>query len=102
MEMALTADPITAEQALEYGLVARVAPKGGALDEALVLAERIAKNAPLAVAASKQLVRGTIGLTESEFWDLQRSHMAAVFQSDDSKEGPRAFAEKRAPNWSGS
>jgi len=101
MEMALTADPITAEQAKEYGLVARVAPKGEAVRVAMELAERIARNAPLAVAASKQLVRETQGRTEAEFWALQRPFTAKVFTSDDAKEGPRAFAEKRAPNWSG-
>ncbi len=101
MEMALTADPITAEQAFEYGLVARVAPKGGAVDVAMELAERIAKNAPLSVAASKVLVREQQGITEAEFWELQKSHTAKVFTSDDAKEGPAAFAQKRPPEWSG-
>ncbi|MDH3756159.1 MAG: enoyl-CoA hydratase-related protein, partial [Acidimicrobiia bacterium] len=101
MEMALTADPITAEQANEYGLVSRVAEKGTAVDVALELAERIAKNAPLAVASSKQLIWATQGLTEADFWQLQQTHTARVFTSNDAKEGPRAFAEKRAPDWSG-
>lgn len=102
MEMALTADPITAEQAHAYGLVARVAPKGQAVDVAMELAERIAKNAPLSVAASKLLVREQQGITEEEFWELQKPHMAKVFTSNDAKEGPAAFAQKRAPEWSGS
>lgn len=102
MEMAITADPITAEQAHEYGLVTRLAEPGKALEVAIELAERVAKNAPLAVAASKQLVRETAGRTEEEFWEYQRSFSGKVFTSDDAKEGPRAFAEKRAPNWSGS
>lgn len=101
MEMALTSDPITAEQALELGLVARLAEPGKALDAALELAERIAKNAPLAVAASKQIVRQTRGLTEEEAWGFQGPHMKKVFTSDDAREGPRAFAEKRDPKWSG-
>lgn len=101
MEMAITADPITAERAHELGLVARVAEPGKSLEVALELAERIAKNAPLAVAASKQLVRETPGRTEQEFWDHQRGLSAQVFTSEDAKEGPRAFAEKRAPNWQG-
>jgi len=101
MEMALTADPITAEKAHELGLVARVAEPGRALDVALELAERIARNAPLAVAASKQLVRETAGRTEEEFWAHQGTLSKIVFGSEDSKEGPRAFAEKRAPNWQG-
>jgi enoyl-CoA hydratase len=102
MELALTADPITAEQAHAYGLVARVAEKGAALETALTLAERIAKNAPLGVAASKQLVKMSLDVTEAEFWEAQKPLVAKVFTSNDAKEGPRAFAEKRAPNWSGS
>jgi enoyl-CoA hydratase len=101
MEMALTADPITAEQAQAYGLVARVAPKGEALRVALELAERIARNAPLGVAASKQLMRAGRGVTEDEFWVIQDPLTRTVFLSEDAKEGPRAFAEKRAPQWSG-
>ena len=65
------------------------------------LAERIARNAPLAVAASKQLIKATQGVTEDEFWALQRPLSAKVFTSNDAKEGPRAFAEKRPPEWTG-
>ena len=101
MEMAITADPITAEEAAEHGLVARLADPGSALQEALSLAERIARNAPLAVAASKQLIRATQGSTEDELWALQRPLQKKVFASADAKEGPRAFAEKRRPEWSG-
>jgi enoyl-CoA hydratase len=101
MEMALTAEPITAEQAFEYGLVTRLAEPGAAVDVALELAERIAKNAPLSVAASKQILRETQGRTEAEFWEFQAPITREVFRSEDAKEGPRAFAEKRAPNWSG-
>ncbi|MFT4570158.1 MAG: enoyl-CoA hydratase [Hyphomicrobiaceae bacterium] len=102
MEMALTADPITAEQAQAYGLVSRLADPGKATEVALELAERIARNAPLAVAASKQLLREGGGRTEAEFWDHQKSFVREVFASEDAKEGPRAFAEKRAPAWKGS
>ena len=101
MEMAITGDPITAEQAADYGLVSRLTEPGGALGEALALAERIARNAPLAVAASKQVVRATQGTTEEELWKIQRPHMATVWKSNDAKEGPRAFAEKRPPEWTG-
>jgi enoyl-CoA hydratase len=102
MEMALTADPITAEAAHGYGLVSRLAEPGQAVDVAMALAERIARNAPLSVAASKEIIKGTQGMTEEEAWAFQRPFMAKVFTSNDAKEGPRAFAEKRAPNWSGS
>ena len=101
MEMAITADPITAEEAAEYGMVARLAEKGEAVDVAMQLAERVAKNAPLAVAASKQLVKATQGVTEQEFWELQKPLEAQVFSSNDAQEGPKAFAEKRAPDWTG-
>ncbi len=102
MEMAITGDPIRAEEAAELGLVARVAEPGSAVEVALELAQRVARNAPLAVAASKQLVRAAVGITEAEFWDLQGPLQAKVFTSNDAKEGPRAFAEKRAPEWTGS
>ena len=101
MEMAITGDPITAEEAADHGLVSRLTEPGEALSAALVLAERIARNAPLAVAASKQLIRATQGATEEELWKIQRPHMATVWKSGDAKEGPRAFAEKRPPQWTG-
>jgi len=101
MEMAITGDPITAEEAADHGLVSRLTEPGEALSAALVLAERIAQNAPLAVAASKQLIRATQGATEEELWKIQRPHMATVWKSGDAKEGPRAFAEKRPPEWTG-
>jgi enoyl-CoA hydratase len=101
MEMALTSDPITAEQAHELGLVSRLAEPGKAAEVALEMAERIAKNAPLAVAASKQIMRQTRGLTEEDAWALQGPLMGKVFTSEDAKEGPRAFAEKREPKWTG-
>ncbi|MBT8241764.1 MAG: crotonase/enoyl-CoA hydratase family protein [Acidimicrobiia bacterium] len=101
MEMALTADPIRAEEAFSLGLVARLCPKGEAVETAIVLAERIAQNAPLAVAASKQLINLSHGLTDDEFYDAQKQHARVVFGSQDAQEGPRAFSEKRSPNWSG-
>ncbi len=101
MEMAITGDPISAEEAAELGLVAQLADRGGAVDAALGLAERVAKNAPLAVAASKDLVKATQGLTEDEFWAVQERRQAVIFNSSDAKEGPQAFAEKRPPRWTG-
>lgn len=101
MEMAVTGDPISAEDAASFGLVTIVSEPGQAVEAALGLAERIARNAPLAVAASKQLIRATIGATEESFWPLQLPLQRTVFTSNDAKEGPAAFAEKRDPNWSG-
>jgi enoyl-CoA hydratase len=101
MEMALTGDPLTAEEAASLGLLARLTVPGEALDAALELAERIARNAPLAVAASKELIDAAQRLTAQEFWAFQQPLKASVFTSSDAAEGPRAFAEKRAPVWSG-
>jgi enoyl-CoA hydratase len=101
MELALTGEPMGAEKAHAVGLVSRIAEPGKALDAALELAGEIAKNAPLAVAASKQILRETRGMTETDSWASQGALMGKVFTSEDAKEGPRAFAEKREPNWQG-
>ena len=102
MKMALTAKPITAEEALDHGFVVEVTPKGGALDAAIELAEQVAANAPLALMASKDMIREMQGRTEAEFWDYQRDNWYdVVFSSEDGREGATAFAEKRAPNWQG-
>ena len=102
MEMAITGEPITAEEALEAGMLSELAEQGGALDAAIAWAERIAENAPLAVAASKTLVRAAAqGYDEEALWEMQKPLSAKVFSSNDAKEGPVAFAEKRAPNWTG-
>ena len=101
MEMALTAQPILAEKAHEYGLVSKLCEPGEAVERALELAELISKNAPLAVATSKQLIRATQGRTEAELWELQKPLGAKVLGSKDAKEGPLAFIQKRAPKWQG-
>jgi len=101
MQLALTAEPIDAEEALAVGLVDRLADPGRTLDEALALAEQIAKNAPLSLALSKQLLREVHGRTETEFWALQGDHAAKIFASEDAREGALAFAQKREPEWKG-
>ena len=102
MKMALTGAPINAEEAHELGLVAELCDKGEALNTAVQLANQIAKNAPLALIASKELIREMQGRTEAEFWSHQKTQVDIVFNSEDGKEGATAFAEKRAPNWKGS
>lgn len=102
MEMILTGDPITARRALELGLINAVAPREGLLDAAFALAERIAVNAPLSVQASKRMAAGIVNGTvprEEAAWKQNRVESRVVFTSEDSREGPRAFAEKRAPVW---
>jgi len=102
MEMALTGEPISAEEAMEAGLLSAITESGEALDAAITLAERIAENAPLAVNASKSLVRAAAsGIEEDKLWEMQVPLQKSVFSSSDAKEGPVAFAEKRAPNWTG-
>jgi enoyl-CoA hydratase len=102
MEMALTGEPISAEVAMDSGMLSELTEKGGALDAAIGWAERIAENAPLAVAASKTLVRAAgQGHDEDTLWKIQEPLSKKVFTSNDAKEGPLAFAEKRAPKWTG-
>lgn len=101
MELALTGDPITAEQAHRFGLVNVLTAPGGALDGALALAARITPNGPLAVAASKQIVAGALDWTLEEGFREQVAIMGPVFASEDAQEGPTAFAEKRPPVWKG-
>ncbi len=100
-EMALTADPIDAERAYELGLVNRVVPGDRVVDEAVALAERIAKNAPMAVRTSKDVMKRSRELSEDESWTLNADAFGMIGQSADALEGAIAFAEKREPNWQG-
>jgi enoyl-CoA hydratase len=101
MELALTGDPMPAERFHAFGVVNRIAPKGGALDAALELAGAITKNGPLALAASKEIVQGQFDWSAAEQWEKQGAISGAVFASDDAKEGASAFKEKRDPVWQG-
>lgn len=102
MEMAITGDHILAEEALDAGMLSALTEPGETVDAAIALAERVAKNAPLAVAASKKLVLAAAqGYDEETLWEMQAPLMKKVFTSNDAKEGPKAFAEKREPNWTG-
>jgi enoyl-CoA hydratase len=100
-EMALTGDPIGAERAYAAGLVDRLAEDGGALEEALGLAERIAVNGPLAVVASKRVLDEQRGWAPGEWWDRQADATEPVMLSADAREGADAFVEKRDPEWRG-
>ncbi|GAB2483453.1 Clp protease/crotonase-like domain-containing protein [Jatrophihabitans fulvus] len=102
MELALTGDPISAPEALRLGLINAVTAKGGALDGAMSLARRVAANGPLAVAATREIVRkATDWAMDDEAWRESEKIFAPVFTSHDAEEGARAFAEKRAPEWTG-
>lgn len=101
MEMALTGDPISAERGHELGLVNRVAEPGKTVDSALELADAIARNAPLALAASKRIVNEAPEWSADEMWQRQGEISGPVFVSEDAREGATAFAEKREPVWKG-
>lgn len=102
MEMLLTGNPIAAKQALTLGLINTVVAPEALMDCAMSLAQRISTNAPLAVQATKRIAHGIQdGRIDSEeaAWKLTHQERDRVFASADAKEGPAAFAEKRAPVW---
>jgi enoyl-CoA hydratase len=101
MQLALTGDPIDAETAHRYGLVNTLTEPGKALDGAIELANAITINGPLALAATKEIVRDGLDWTMEEGWAKQGQVMAPVFGSEDAREGAAAFAEKRPPVWKG-
>jgi enoyl-CoA hydratase len=100
-DLLLTGRHITAAEALSFGLIGHVVPDGTALTKALELAEIIAANGPLAVQAILRTIRDTEGLHENDAFKIDAELGMTVFKSADAKEGPRAFAEKRKPNFQG-
>jgi crotonobetainyl-CoA hydratase len=104
-EMILTGRRMEADEALALNLVNRVVEPETLLESALELAESIARSAPLAIAAARDILRGTEGLEVEEGYRLMRSgaipSYRAMLASEDALEGPRAFAEGRAPVWKG-
>ena len=100
-DLLLTGRHITAPEAKEIGLVGHVVPDGQALARAHEIADLIAANGPLAVQAVLRTIRGSEGRHEDECWQEDAATGAAVFASNDAREGPRAFAEKRAPQFTG-
>lgn len=101
MEMALTGGLYSAERMRELGLVSRVVESGSALNAALQLAAAIGENGPLALRATKQIMASANQWTDEEGWSEQMRFAGPALKSDDAREGPRAFAEKRKPVWKG-
>ena len=98
-DLLLTGRHITAAEALSVGLIGHVVPDGQALEAALEIAAVIAANGPVAVRAILRVIRETEGMAENEAFALEAKVGMAVFASEDAKEGPRAFAEKRQPRF---
>ena len=98
-ELLLSGRHIGAAEALSFGLIGRVVPDGEALRVALEIAELIAANGPIAVRAILRTIRETEGMPENEAFAIEAKLGMAVFASEDAKEGPRAFAEKRDPHF---
>jgi enoyl-CoA hydratase len=101
MELALTGEPVDADRAHQLGMVNRLCEPGEALATALALAAQIAAGGPLALAATKRILRESADWPDSEFFERQSEIADPVRDSEDAREGARAFAEKRDPVWRG-
>lgn len=101
IELLTTGDPLDAQRAYDYGMFNRLVEKADLLPSALTLAEAIACNAPMAVGETLNFAHQAFDLTESELQELSNQTFYKVLSSDDAKEGPRAFLEKRPPVWKG-
>ena len=102
MEYMLTGDPIPAARAAAFGLVNQVVPLADLMPAAIALAEKIAANAPLSVQASKRVALGIDEgriAADAPYWEHNTRERAVLMRSEDAREGPRAFAEKRKPVW---
>lgn len=101
MELLLTGDLVAAHEALALGFLNYVVPAGEVLTKAMGIARKIAANGPLAVKAIRQSVRACLGHPEADALRMELELAAPVFQTEDAKEGPRAFMEKRSPVYRG-
>jgi enoyl-CoA hydratase len=101
LDLALTGEPIDATRAYELGLVTRLTPPGQARAIAIEVAERIAANAPLAVQESRRQIDGALDHDEATLRKDAGAGARRLAATEDAREGPRAFAEKREPRWQG-
>jgi enoyl-CoA hydratase len=101
MEILLVGDLINAQTALEIGLINRVVPLGELMPTAFALAERLCENGPMALRTIKEIVLRSLSMPMDQAFFLESSFGEEIFASEDAKEGPRAFAEKRKPAFKG-
>jgi enoyl-CoA hydratase len=101
MELLLTGDAISAQTAYGIGLVNDIVERKSLMDRAMQTARRIASNGPLAVRAVKRTVMEAVGVPLQQGYALEDATRSLVMATEDSREGPRAFMEKRAPQFSG-
>jgi enoyl-CoA hydratase len=101
MEFLLTAERFSAERAMEVGLLNEIVEPDELADRATDWARRITVNAPLAVAATKESVMRCLSTDLDEAYEIEQEMSQRVFGTEDAKEGPKAFAEKRPPQWQG-
>jgi enoyl-CoA hydratase len=101
LELVMTAQPITAQRAYDIGFLNKVVPADRLMEEALAMAGQIVENAPLAVQYFKELAYRGLNMSTQDVSSLTYHMYDQLLTTEDSKEGPRAFAEKRKPNWQG-
>jgi enoyl-CoA hydratase len=101
MEFLLCADRVPADKALSFGLLNEIVPKEQLRDKALEYAHRITANGPFAIRKTKESVLRGLATDMREAYKIESSIATEVFSSEDAKEGPAAFAEKRPPRWTG-
>jgi enoyl-CoA hydratase len=101
LEVILTGDPLPAERAYQLGMVNKVVATDLVMQEAVKLAERIIANAPLAVQASRRVATRALVDEDEALWRASNEAFQSLSQTEDFKEGPRAFIEKRPPSWRG-
>jgi enoyl-CoA hydratase len=101
LELIATGEPFSAELAAHYGMVNRLAAADALLETALDLARSIVTNAPISVRESLRIARQAGDRSDADLRRLSKERMKVVMATEDAKEGPRAFAEKRPPVWQG-